>query len=173
MAASIESVQLQLNALSSSVDDHVTSISEDILNLNSTILLQKTQINNLEVQDEEHSEAIEGLQNSLQSLDSTLQSEIDALKTRLTSVEGQIDNFVGIEEIEGVQSELQVLTSDFNSFVSTTTNQINEIQGDVRSLENATAQLQTGLSDLEKTVDEFEDFSTDLEEIKGSKQINH
>ena len=54
------------------------------------------------------------------------------------------------------------------TFVSSTTNQITEIQGDVSSLEDATAQLQQGLSDLDKKFEEIEDFDNDLEEIKGS-----
>lgn len=168
MAESIEALQLQLNALSLSIDDQMASISEEILNLNSTLALQKSQIINLEIQDSEHSEAIAGVENSLQSLESRLDSEIDAVKTRLTAVEGQMENFVEIEEVEGVKTELQTLTNDFNAFVSSTTNQITEIEGDVSSLEDATAQLQQGLSDLDKKFEEIEDFDNDLEEIKGS-----
>ena len=168
MAESIEALQLELNALSASIDDHMASISEDILNLNSTLALQKSQIINLEMKDSEHSDAIAGLENSLQSLESRLQNEIDAVKTRLTAVEGQMENLIGIEELEGVQIELQTLTNDFNTFFSSTTNQITEIQGDVSSLEDATAQLQQGLSDLDKKFEEIEDFENDLEEIKGS-----
>ena len=85
MAESIEALQLELNALSASIDDHMASISEDILNLNSTLALQKSQIINLEMKDSEHSDAIAGLENSLQSLESRLQNEIDAVKTRLTA----------------------------------------------------------------------------------------
>ena len=171
LSAHIDKVQLDLTLLSLSVDDQMASISEDILNLNSTLLLQKSQINNLEVQDEEHAEAIASLETSLQSLDARLQSEIDGVKTRLTSVEGQLDNFVGIEEIEGVQTDLEVLTNDFNAFVSTTNNQITDLQGDVRSLEEATSQLQTGLSDLNERFDELGDFE-DIDEIKGSTKMN-
>ena len=168
MAESIEALQLQLNALSLSIDDQMNSISEEILNLNSTLELQKSQIINLEIQDSKHSEAIAGVENSLQSLESQLESEIAAVKTRLTAVEGQMENFVEIEELEGVKTELQTLTNDFNTFVTSTTNQITEIVGDVSSLEDATAQLQQGLSDLDKKFEEIEDFDNDLEEIKGS-----
>ena len=171
LSAHIDKVQLDLGLLAIAVDDQMASISEDILNLNSTLLLQKSQINNLQVQDEEHVEAIASLETSLQSLDARLQSEIDGVKTRLTSVEGQLDNFVGIEEIEEVQTDLEVLTNDFNTFVSTTNNQITDLQGDVRSLEEATSQLQTGLSDLNERFDEFDDFE-DIDEIKGPTKMN-
>ena len=82
MQASIDETRGQLDALSSSVDqrfnDFNENYSEDILHLNSTLGLQESQINNLEIQDLEHSEAIIGIN-----------SEIDALKTRLSIIEGQ------------------------------------------------------------------------------------
>ena len=82
MQASIDETQGQLDALSSSVDqrfnDFNENYSEDILHLNSTLELQESQINNLEIQDLEHSEAIIGIN-----------SEIDAVKTRLSIIEGQ------------------------------------------------------------------------------------
>ena len=100
MTSNIEALQVQLNNLSSSVDEHMVSLSEDILNLNETILLQKSQIINLEAKDEEHTAAILNLEESFISLESRLQDEIDAVKTNLEAIEAQMENFIGIEQFE-------------------------------------------------------------------------
>lgn len=71
LAENIDETQGQLDALSSSVE-------EDILNLNSTLGLQDSQINILEIQNFEQSEAIMGINN-----------EIYCVKTRLSVIESQ------------------------------------------------------------------------------------
>ena len=58
----------QLNALSSSVDSRFNDVNQNIANLNSTIDFDETRIDDLEENDQKHTESINNIEDNIDTL---------------------------------------------------------------------------------------------------------